>query len=346
MNEPPTLEQGPFGGDRRSDERTSILPVPWFNEAPWPFERLFKFHFSDLRLLREGAQGPGYLIVSFHGNRLMAAVENIILQRPCTARSLVVGRHVQADLCLDADPSVALRHLVVQVRFADQDRPMVRLLDLHTGQGFVVDGAGACESLLSDGHLCVGLGSYCLMLLPISPGAAPWPFDAEEAWSGLSKPVLRDWRGMNVHEELRCHQRYHHSPDFASQVTLLPAVTHMGPESVSDDSDVIGTLTFENNAGRQIHDVTREELTVGLLVGRYERCQARTGSILEREAISRVHMLLLEDDDEVFAVDTASTNGTTFDGSVARFAALPDNCLIELGAGNIVWWHRFGHWAA
>src|SRR5690606_2815318 len=48
----------------------------------------------------------------------------------------------------------------------------------------------------------------------------------------------------------------------------------------------------------------------GILLGRYERCDVDGSKLLTSESISRVHLLVVEVSDRVYAIDTASTNGT------------------------------------
>jgi hypothetical protein len=53
--------------------------------------------------------------------------------------------------------------------------------------------------------------------------------------------------------------------------------------------------------------VWSDQLERGILVGRDDRCSH--GGVDEGN-LSRVHLVLLSVDDEVWAIDTASTNGT------------------------------------
>ena len=48
----------------------------------------------------------------------------------------------------------------------------------------------------------------------------------------------------------------------------------------------------------------------GLLLGCYERCDDDRLSHLQHRSISRVHLLILLHGDTLYAIDTASTNGT------------------------------------
>jgi pSer/pThr/pTyr-binding forkhead associated (FHA) protein len=70
----------------------------------------------------------------------------------------------------------------------------------------------------------------------------------------------------------------------------------------------------------------------GILVGRYARCELATaaGAALE-SALSRVHLLLVRENEVTLAVDTASTNGTTIGGKKRRGAMVSDGDVLNLG---------------
>jgi len=68
--------------------------------------------------------------------------------------------------------------------------------------------------------------------------------------------------------------------------------------------------------------VWSDQLERGILVGRDDRC-SHGGH--EEGNLSRVHLVLLSVDDEVWAIDTASTNGTRVNGTRVRRAALLPN---------------------
>src|SRR6185436_13232851 len=82
------------------------------------------------------------------------------------------------------------------------------------------------------------------------------------------------------------------------------------------------------------YQVHAADLERGLLIGRYERCAFGA----EDDRLSRVHLLLLRDGDQVWAIDTASSNGTTAGGSAIRQIRLGARAELDLGAAVTLRW--------
>src|SRR5690606_10706340 len=104
-------------------------------------EDIFRQHFGAIRKAVTTAEEGSFVAVAVLSNTLLTGVLHIpapMLGLPGTA---VVGRHERADLRLTHDPSVALRHIIAVVNRSAGGKPVMRLLDLKTGQGFSVEGA-------------------------------------------------------------------------------------------------------------------------------------------------------------------------------------------------------------
>ena len=128
-----------------------VAPLPWQNRAPLPFSELFRSHYAAIRAARMAAIGPGYLVLVVRGEDHFIGHGCVTLGGSEASHTLVVGRHARADISLASDPSVALRHLVVRVRLDSDRRPILRVIDLHTEYGFLVDGVGSCSAAITDG---------------------------------------------------------------------------------------------------------------------------------------------------------------------------------------------------
>jgi hypothetical protein len=89
--------------------------------------------------------------------------------------------------------------------------------------------------------------------------------------------------------------------------------------------------------GRTERWVSDEQLDRGLLFGRYERCQLPLDG---DDALSRVHLFVVRVDDRVWAIDTASTNGTRHNGIPVDASALSGTASLLLARRCVV------HWAA
>jgi hypothetical protein len=79
----------------------------------------------------------------------------------------------------------------------------------------------------------------------------------------------------------------------------------------------------------------------GILLGRYDRCDGTGLSPLAQEGISRVHLLLASVDDRLYAIDTASSNGTRKAGDDETFHITwlePERALVlAAGAAEVRW---------
>ncbi len=253
------------------------------------------------------------------------------------ARSIIVGRHQQAGLCLEQDPTVALRHLLVRLTRDPDGGTLLRVIDLKTGQGFTVNDERGCESAAGDGGLFIRLGVYTLLFLPVSAGA--WPEDPAVAWRRLGVVQLVDGR-HDAAEQLLPVPRT--NEDRGSQVTLLPGTSQLiavaSPRHIPDDA--MATVTIVRREDEIIYPLTARQLDRGVLLGRYRRCDVATRQMWTNDMISRVHLMLLREGGSVVAFDTASTNGLIINGSAVEEAYLGSDDLIELSPGNLVRWHR------
>lgn len=216
-------------------------------------------------------------------------------------RPLVVGRHAQCDLRLDED-GLPLRHLVLLPR---PGRDGVRAdcwelrseLPLHTVTGHAVG------SLRGIGDFCATFGSYVLVVQ-------------------LAKPEPR--------LEL---------PQLRAPGEPEPAVTRVEPVGYLGERLTGGRVVAElealvDGAAPERIPLTRDELRAGVLIGRYPRCalQAR-----DDERLSRVHLLLVEVDGEVLAIDCASSNGTRLNQLPLDAAALHHGDVLRCGRMSLRW---------
>ena len=81
-------------------------------------------------------------------------------------------------------------------------------------------------------------------------------------------------------------------------------------------------------------------LRQGVLLGRYERCQLLGHLGPATEQISRVHLLVIQLDGALWAVDTASSNGTCSDGEAVKVVRLQQGTHLELAGEevSVAWW--------
>jgi hypothetical protein len=253
---------------------------------------------------------------------------------------LVLGRHSRADLCLTRDTGVSLRHaLVAATRTGNELR--VRLVDLQSGTGLRTEEGGMCEALAADGAVLVRLGGYQLFLLPTgSLAPLPWGRTAEEAWSAIPERVYLD---------LRLAARAGPSPELPP-VTVAPRrtiATHIiEPPTALRQRRLpagargprVGAIELAAGGAIETYPVHAADLDDGILIGRYERCSFGT----DDERLSRVHLLVVRDGNDVWAVDTSSTNGTTAEGTPLRQQRLGERAELLLGKTVTFRWRAGG----
>jgi len=129
------------------------------------------------------------------------------------------------------------------------------------------------------------VATYVVFLLPTGPAVRPWARDADETWRGFSP---------------------------RSQEILPPPQPLKSRAAPGADALRLATITLTSSSPQagdltSTHAVWSDQLERGILVGRDDRCSH--GGVDEGN-LSRVHLVLLSVDDEVWAIDTASTNGT------------------------------------
>ena len=125
--------------------------------------------------------------------------------------------------------------------------------------------------------------------LPISH-VKPWTDEADATWRGFAP---RDQEILPPPQPLK------------SRAAPGPGAAKLATITIQSSSPQAGDLT-------STHAVWSDQLERGILVGRDDRC---SHGGLEEGNLSRVHLVLLSVDDEVWAIDTASTNGTRLLGS-------------------------------
>jgi hypothetical protein len=279
-----------------------------------------------------GQSAPGHRLVwvrgaSFACTTLLAAADAFA----------VVGRHSQCGVVLPDDPFVALRHLLVRSIALPAGGSALRLLDLHTGTGFVLPDRTRRASVFAEGPIAVAVGEYALVALPTEskddelPEEMPAPVvetptavrEQLQALAAAMSPYRVNARPLNRH----------------SRITLMPSPVMVG-------EPLPPTLGRLANGGRYAISLARgdrsatvmvaeEDLSRGVVIGRSEKCHSEVLRRITDAGTSRVHLLVLREGPLVYAYDLASTQGTYVAGTPARRVVLPDSgTSLTLGRGE------------
>jgi len=290
-----------------------------------PLEALFVASYRSIREVASN-DAPGAAIVAVHAptGRLAGRVWIAgTRKRPNVA---IVGRHSVCDLVLDAH-SVSLRHVALIVPPREGASQSFTVHDLRTPEGLADQGGHRLGGALVEGAGIFSIGPYALFAFTTGwPGR--WPELGEEAWQHLTgktsavsvvRPLPRGAMAISPSPNITAIRM----PMSTDEILLAPGARRACVLEIS-------------SGGRRVRLALGEDaLRQGVLLGRYARCD--TDDLLITDRISRVHALVLGVGGEVFAFDTASTNGLFTDPEAehaARVVALSEGQMAVLGSGD------------
>jgi hypothetical protein len=253
------------------------------------------------------------------------------------AAFLVVGRHSCCDVVLDADPCVALRHVIVRSGVLDDGCPVVSVLDLRTRDGFEIADGSVQRSVIATGPLAFRVGAYVLVALPGGAsleGALQSPA-CERADEHPYRAAARRVDGEAAPSSCAI-----------SRITLMACAAVVSQRSGPGASREAARHELTLSArGRQASvRLSAADLDRGVLVGRDPRCiDSGLRAILDC-GISRVHLVLRRDArGTITAFDAASTQGTFHGGKRVRSVELAHaGATLAIGSINPV----AVHWRA
>lgn len=321
------------------------------------FHDLFVARYDDLRRHVAEQSQPGVAVVAVDGASgalAGAAWVAAVIDRP---GALIVGRHSMTDLHLGGDDSVSLRHVAILTSplASLRDDVRFRIVDLRTASGFEDEHGRRFEALLAEGPLFVRCGGYALFCLPTGDPTG-WPSDPGDGWECIPERVYLGaspasgeswWRSWRRRLGRRWH-RMHWNPTAAAAdvnaVTLvhsLPGPVRVRDRLVEPDEDALGTLRISTEAGVQSLAIGPQAARDGVLIGRYQRCDVDGPTVLLSRSISRVHLLVIDIDQRLYAVDTDSTHGTWSpgDGTEVRVVSLTEGTELALAQdGALLSW--------
>ena len=321
------------GQDRRQAQnlRTGILLSD--RDASLPFRDLFTSAWPEMRRVVVAFDQPGVAVVAIDTMKRRIAGSMCLAAKDGKANAAIVGRHGQCDLYLHGDPSLSLRHLVVLVHPRRDGEVCYRVLDLRTRSAFKDEAGRRLEAVTSEGPMFLQVGAYALYFLVTGDDQQlGWPEDASQAWQCIPERVYLDealaepdrWgrrrrRGMPVLT----------APEgaFAAGTGVGESLLPMARESITlvrtqpgpararidagdDDEPPMARLRLSSGGCSQALMLSSAAAHCGILLGRYERCDTHGATVFAHHGISRVHLLVVEIDGDLYAIDTGSTNGT------------------------------------
>jgi FHA domain-containing protein len=273
--------------------------------------------------------------------RLLARVQRHV--------AAIIGRHDECDLFLNAHARLALRHLAVVLDPVSDWRAganvRYRVLDLRTSDGFSDESDRALRGLCCEGPGLLRCGGYALFIMPLGD-PTDWPAEATDAWTFLPERVYfdeleRSPLGSVPHlpRTPRAAAAFNNAITHRSMIirTHGPRDTSEG-QSLVESGDIAGTLELIGPRNRGTIRIGHDELRDGVLIGRYARCN--NAQLADDPSLSRVHALLLQVDDAILAIDTASLNGTReVNQPKTRLIHLQGDTELLLGTATRARWH-------
>lgn len=329
-------DQNTFAGRRQENDRTICIldTAPPVAEPLAPRQAFLAAH-ERLVNLAGAAKGPAVAVVAVD-SRARVVDASFVPDRS----ALVIGRHTECGLRLPGG-AVSLRHIALLAR-RDGDRMHIHFWDLNTEQPFSTEDGTTTSALVADGPVYLAIAEYALWVVPTAALAA-LPERAKDAWDALPPRHVLDRRSP----QKPLPSRRWPAPELAAPsrpVDHLTTLTVCAPALLlqEDEQPEIGwgVLRLASGTQKARHPVSAERLERGVLLGRYDRCGLTIAGL---DAVSRVHLLVVRIGDEVWAIDTASTNGVQRRGQHISAIVLDARDELHLAKSLSVTWTRDIH---
>lgn len=249
----------------------------------------------------------------------------------------IIGAHSLADVVLSGDPDVSQRHLLLLGASTPSGAPALRILDLRARFPIFLEGDRPHRSLRVHGPFALRLGSHVLCGFPLGE-APPEELPASEVEdrdkdasepSVEANPPRGTYLGPSVSPSLVASGPYR-------RITRIEALRRPSTlvEVASSRPEGAHRVLVARRAGVEAKvALSKEDLGLGVLVGRAERCLEAGLRTVMTMSISRIHAILLEEEaGGVQLFDAASTNGTFVDGTRVRSALLGPGARVRLGS--------------
>ena len=255
------------------------------------------------------------------------------------ANYAVLGYHEQCDLQLPKRAQIGNRHLLASCFLLSDGTPVLRLLDLHSGFPFTIEGQPR-QSICVSGPLLIGLGDCALGCVPLpefhqqggmlGDGHELPPYTTSEADLPPEEPVREKYR-----EGDRSQRRTH--------ITILPrsrrledavAEPRTATPILSPATPGYARLTLKWQQRAVSVEIGEPDLYAGVLIGRSDSCLDRGLRAVLSGQISRLHLLLLAEQGRIYGMDLCSTNGTWYKEKRLRRILLSDDGMRLVLSGN------------
>jgi len=336
----------------------TMMPEPGFWEqlrasaSVADYRKLFLRNYETIRQVCLGFGQLGVAVIAIDKQRRRVAGSLCLAARVGSPSFAIIGRHGRADLYLDGDDSLSLRHLAVIVhppKTWDPQRLTMSLLDLRSSHQFTSEHGERLEGLVAEGSVFVECGRYALLCLTTGD-STDWPESAAHAWEVIPERHYIDAQAAGTNRSPQQHMWAAGVARDASFgrgglrrtcVTLVDGPLMAQALLLEPGEALAGYLTATSGGRARMVPVGVRALQRGVLIGRDERCDQH--DLLCDPHISRVHVLLRQVGDGLLAVDLASTGGTALPSGgrlwpvrMVRITG-PADLALALGRAHIRW---------
>ena len=288
-------------------------------------EVAFISHYAEITAVLRTAAAPSLVMFVFDEEGLAARAT--LPASPDAVRCATVGRHDRVELLLPDDPTLSLRQLAVLVS-PTRDKVRYRVLDLRTRLRMLDEFDQLLDGFEADGPMFVSVGRYTVLMIPRSEGPLRWPSDPLEGWRQLPPRSYH----RTSHRRARLETLPPPGPGpVNTRVQVLGGVSLPADCTGVVDARPVGFLYLSSATGEARLVIDRLTARSGVLLGRYDRCEAGGSPVLDDELVSRVHALVVQVEGRTTVMDLGSVNGLWWRDRQVSVQELRSGDAIELG---------------
>ena len=323
------------GGNAQTVMRPAVIP-----HLRRGIRELFLENYPRFAPVCRTVDEPGLAIIAIDERTARAAGVVKVLARVGRSVAAIAGRHDQCDLYLRGHDGLALRQFAVVLAPVTSWAPgakavQYRVLDLRTNDGMADEDGRILRGIRAEGPSVLRCAGYTFFILTLGD-PTDFPQSASDAWDMMPERIyfdeLENCAGGSAAKLRLPRNDLRQSYIFRTQGPRETGViNHTACGVIGNERDLAGRLEIQGPNRRVLLDVGHDALRDGVLLGRYGRCDA--SEALDDPSLSRVHALLVCEQDKLLVIDTASYNGTRIVGE-HRSRVIEIDREMELGIGK------------
>ncbi len=333
------------GGNAQTVMRPAVIP-----NLRRGIRELFLENYPRFAPVCRTVDEPGLAIIAVDERPAPAAGIVKVLARVGRPVAAVAGRHDQCDLYLRGHDGLALRQFAVVLAPVTSWAPgskavQYRVMDLRTNDGMADEDGRMLRGIRAEGPSILRCAGYTFFILTLGD-PSDYPQSASDAWDIMPERIyfdeLENCAGGSAAKLRLPRNDLRQSYIFRTQGPRETGIiNHTACGVIGNERDLAGRLEIQGPNRRVLLDVGHDALRDGVLLGRYGRCDA--SEALDDPSLSRVHALLVCEQDKLLVVDTASYNGTRIVGEHrSRVIEIDRELDLQIGKHTRMRWQWLG----